>query len=298
MSHPDQHPSPQTQPNEWLTDSNGQVALSIRFKGDRLFKEESPYQTVEVFDTHSCGKMLTIDSMVMCTEWDEAAYHEMIAHVPMLTHPSAKDVLVIGAGDGGTIRELMRHPSIEKVTMVEIDEAVVRASKLFLPTISSALNDPKLTLLIDDGIRFVHDAQDASYDLIIIDSSDPVGPSEGLFTASFYQEVYRILRPGGIITVQSESPSFNPKAFTELNPCLKKIFGQDKVHCYLVFIPTYPTGLWSLTYCSKDGPHPITDFDRTRSAEFAQTHGLRYYNEDVHQAAFCLPTYIRKMIES
>ena len=205
---------------------------------------------------------------------------------------------MIGAGDGGTIRELMRHPSIEKVTMVEIDEAVVRASKLFLPTISSALNDPKLTLLIDDGIKFVHDAQDASYDLIIIDSSDPVGPSEGLFTASFYQEVYRILRPGGIITVQSESPSFNPKAFTELNPCLKKIFGQDSVHCYLVFIPTYPTGLWSLTYCSKDGPHPIADFDRSRSAEFARTHGLHYYNEEVHQAAFCLPTYIRKMIES
>jgi spermidine synthase len=296
MSHPDQPASPQTQPNEWLTDSNGQIALSVRFKGDRLFKEESPYQTVEVFDTHSCGKMLTIDSMVMCTEWDEAAYHEMIAHVPMLTHPSIQDVLVIGAGDGGTIRELMRHPGIKQVTMVEIDEAVVRASKLFLPTISSALEDPKLTLLIDDGIKFVQNANDASYDLVIIDSSDPVGPSEGLFTASFYQEVYRILRPGGLITVQSESPSFNPKAFTELNPCLKGIFGQDQVHCYLVFIPTYPTGLWSLTYCSKDGPHPIADLDRAKSAAFAKENGLRYYNEDVHQAAFCLPTYIRNMI--
>lgn len=298
MSHPDQPASPQTHPNEWLTDSNGQIAFSVRFKGDRLFKEESPYQTVEVFDTHHCGKMLTIDSMVMCTEWDEAAYHEMIAHVPMLTHPGIKDVLVIGAGDGGTIRELMRHPSVEKVTMVEIDEAVVRASKIHLPTISSAFDHPKLTLLIDDGIKFVHDAQDASYDLIIIDSSDPVGPSEGLFSESFYQEVHRILRPGGVITVQSESPSFNPKAFTDLNPCLKRVFGVDQVHCYLVFIPTYPTGLWSLTYCSKNGPHPVKDLDRAKSAAFAQDHNLRYYNEDVHQAAFCLPTYIRNMIEA
>lgn len=297
MPHPDHPASPQNQPNEWLTDSNGELALSIRFKGDRLFQEQSPYQTVEVFDTRSCGKMLTIDSMVMCTEWDEAAYHEMITHVPMLTHPEIKDVLVIGAGDGGTIRELMRHSSVEKVVMVEIDEAVVRASKLFLPTISSAFDNPKLTLLIDDGIKFVSDAADASYDLVIIDSSDPVGPSEGLFTKSFYEDVHRILRPGGVITVQSESPSFNPKAFTELNPCLKAVFGDDQVHCYLVFIPTYPTGLWSLTYCSKDGPHPLKQFDAAKSAAFAKEHGLRYYNEDVHTAAFSLPTYIRNMID-
>lgn len=288
--------SPQSHPHEWLTDSNGQIALSVRFRGDRLFQETSLYQTVEVFDTYSCGKMLTIDSMVMCTEWDEAAYHEMIAQVPMLTHPGVKDVLVIGAGDGGTIRELLRHPGVERVTMVEIDEAVVRASKQFLPTLSSAFDNPKLNLLIDDGIKFVHDAADESYDLVIIDSSDPVGPSEGLFTQSFYEDVYRILRQGGVVTVQSESPSFNPKAFTELNQCLKTVFGGDRVHCYLVFIPTYPTGLWSLTYCSKNGPHPLKDFDREKATQFAEANGLRYYNADVHQAAFCLPTYIRKMI--
>ncbi|OUC14826.1 MAG: spermidine synthase [Alkalinema sp. CACIAM 70d] len=296
MTHPEPA-SPQTQPNEWLTDSNGQIALSIRFRGDRLFQEQSPYQTVEVFDTYSCGKMLTIDSMVMCTEWDEAAYHEMITHVPMQTHPTVKDVLVIGAGDGGTIRELMRYSTIETVTMVEIDEAVIRASKEWLPTISSAFGDPRLTLLVDDGIKFVHDATDASYDLIIIDSSDPVGPSEGLFTQSFYEDVHRILRPGGVITVQSESPSFNPKAFTELNACLKQVFGRDRVHCYLVFIPTYPTGLWSLTYCAKGNLHPLQNFDRAQAEQFAENNGLRYYNADVHQAAFCLPTYIRKMTE-
>jgi spermidine synthase len=284
-------------PAQWVTDSNGKMALSIHIKGDRLFKEDSPYQTVEVFDTYGNGKMLTIDRMVMCTEADEASYHEMIAHVPMQTHPGVKDVLVIGAGDGGTIRELVRYPEIEQITMVEIDEAVVRASQQFLPTISSAFNHPKLNLLIDDGIKFVKNAADSSYDLIIIDSSDPVGPSEGLFSKAFYEDVYRCLRQGGVVTVQSESPPFNPKAFVELNQCLKQVFGDEEVHCYLVFIPMYPTGMWSLTYCSKQGPHPVENCDRDKATKFAKEQNLRYYNADVHQAAFCLPTYVRQMLD-
>jgi spermidine synthase len=294
---PDSISTPQSHPTEWLTDSNGQIALSIRYKDQPIFQEQSPYQTVEVFDTHSCGKMLTIDSMVMCTEWDEAAYHEMIAQVPMLVHPQVQDVLVIGAGDGGTIREILRHDTVRSITMVEIDEAVIRASKQFLPGISSAFGDPRLNLRVDDGIKFVADAAADSYDLIVIDSSDPVGPSEGLFTQSFYEGVFRALRSGGVITVQSESPSFNPKAFTELNACLKTVFGQDSVHCYLVHIPTYPTGMWSLTYCRKQGPHPIQDFDHAKAAAFTDQHGLRYYNADLHSAAFCLPTYVRNMIK-
>jgi spermidine synthase len=296
MTTPEQTASPQLNPDEWVTDSNGRVALSIRFQGESLFKEQSPFQTVEVFNTHDRGKMLTIDRMVMCTEADEAAYHEMIAHVPMLTHPGVKDVLVIGAGDGGTIRELVRHPGIEKITMVEIDEAVVRASKQFLPTISSALEHPKLNLLIDDGIKYLQNAADNAYDLVIIDSSDPVGPSEGLFSKAFYEDVYRALRPGGVVTIQSESPIFHQKAFVELNQCLKQVFGKDSVHCYLVFIPMYPTGMWSLTYCSKQGPHPVKTFDYSRAVEFAALHDLRYYNADVHLAAFATPTYIKKMI--
>jgi spermidine synthase len=298
------HPAPSTPAapaalsalNNWLIDSNGQTALSIRYEGDCLFREVSPYQTVEVFETCNYGKMLTIDSMVMCTEWDEAAYHEMITHVALLTQPKVTDVLVIGGGDGGTIREVLRHPGVERVTMVEIDDAVVRASKEFLPTLAVEFDNPKLNLLIDDGIKFVQNSPDNAYDLIIIDSSDPVGPSEGLFTESFYNDIYRCLRPGGVVTVQSESPPFNRSAFIDLNQCLKKVFGQDSVHCYLVFIPTYPMGMWSLTYCSKQGPHPLQDFDADRATKFAQANGLRYYNAGVHQAAFCLPTYIQSMI--
>jgi spermidine synthase len=283
-------------PQDWVTDSNGKVALSIKIAGDRLFHEQSPYQTVEVFDTPGNGKMLTIDRMVMCTEKDEAAYHEMLVHVPMFTKRDVQDVLVIGAGDGGTIRELVRHPQVEKITMVEIDEAVVRASKLFFPTISSALGHPNLNLLIDDGIKFVAAAAAESYDLVIIDSSDPVGPSEGLFSKSFYQDVQRILRPTGAVAIQSESPAFYPGPFQELNQCLKEVFGRDFVQCYLVFITMYPTGLWSLTYCSKQGPHPVRDFDRAAAEQFVAKEPLYYYNPDLHQAAFCLPNYIKKAI--
>ncbi|MDJ0734193.1 MAG: polyamine aminopropyltransferase [Nostocaceae cyanobacterium] len=285
-------------PAEWVIDHNGKTALAIRIQGDRLFQEASPYQVVEVFETYDRGKMLTIDRMVMCTEADEASYHEMIAHTPMLTHPGVKDVLVIGGGDGGTIRELVRHPGIERITMVEIDEVVVKASKQFLPTISCAFDHPKLNLLIDDGIKFVQNAADASYDLVIIDSSDPVGPSSGLFTQSFYQDVYRCLRPGGVVTIQSESPLFHPQAFVDLNYCLKQVFGFDSVHLYLVFIPMYPMGLWSLTYCSKGGVHPIKNFDYEKATQFTKKHNLNYYNPDVHQAAFVLPNYIQKIVEN
>ncbi|GAB4386505.1 MAG: hypothetical protein Kow00121_53240 [Elainellaceae cyanobacterium] len=281
----------------WFTDRNENIALSIRHKGDRVFRQKSPFQTVEIYDTFEYGKMLTVDSMVMCSENDENAYHEMITHVPILTHPQVKDVLIIGGGDGGSIREILRHPQIEKVTMVEIDEVVVKASKQFLPTLSTAFDDPKLNLIIDDGIKYVQEAADESFDLIVIDSSDPVGPSEGLFSPNFYKQVYRCLRQGGVMTAQSESPRFNQKAFIDLNRCLKSIFGAEFVHCYLAFIPTYPTGMWSFTYCSKNGPHPLENLDRDRSTDFAQAQNLQYYNTGIHQAAFCLPTFIQTMLK-
>lgn len=279
----------------WFTDRNENVALSIRHKGDRVFREKSPFQTVEVYNTFEYGKMLTVDSMVMCSEKDENAYHEMITHVPILTHNNVKDVLIIGGGDGGSAREILRHP-VETLTMVEIDEVVVKASREFLPTLSSSFDNPRLNLIIDDGIKFVREAPDASYDLIVIDSSDPVGPAEGLFSPAFYQDVYRCLRPGGVMTAQSESPRFNQPAFVELNRCLKAIFKPDAVHCYLAFIPTYPTGMWSFTYCSKDGPHPVKSFDSERSTQFAQDQNLQYYNAGIHQAAFCLPTFVQTML--
>lgn len=280
----------------WFTDKDDNIALSIRHKGDRLFQEQSPYQLVEIFDTFKYGKMLTVDKMVMCSEKDETAYHEMIVHVPLLVNPTVKNVLVIGGGDGGSVREILRHSQIESITMVEIDEAVVRASRKFLPSLSSSLDDPKLDLIIGDGIEYLSKATDESFDLIVVDASDPIGPARGLFSHDFYCDVYRALTPEGVMVAQSESPRFNQVAFLKLTHCLQDIFTAENVHTYLAFIQTYPTGMWSFTYCSKNGTHPVKALNVTKSTHFATTHHLDYYNSDVHQAAFCLPTFIQKLL--
>lgn len=169
-----------------------------------LFSEQTPYQKVEVFETDTWGNLMTIDGMVMLSEKDEFVYHEMLAHVAMFAHPNPEKVLIIGGGDGGTAREVLRHPSVKKVDMVEIDEAVVRASKEFLPNVG-AWGDPRLNVLFEDGIAFVK-AADAEYDVVIIDGSDPVGPAEGLFEKDFFEYCYFALKDEGILTGQTESP--------------------------------------------------------------------------------------------
>jgi spermidine synthase len=280
----------------WFTDKDDNIALSIRHKGDRLFQEKSPYQLVEIYDTFKYGKMLTVDKMVMCSEKDETAYHEMIVHVPMVANPSIKNVLVIGGGDGGSVREILKHSQVESVTMVEIDEVVVRASREFLPSLSSSLDDPKLKLIIGDGINYLEQVADESFDFIVVDSSDPVGPSVGLFSADFYKNVYRALTPNGVMAAQSESPRFNQEAFVDLSHCLQDVFSPENVHTYLAFIQTYPTGMWSFTYGTKGGIHPVSSLNAEAATEFAQAHGLKYYNSAIHQAAFCLPTFIQTML--
>lgn len=279
----------------WFTERDDKIALSLKHDG-KLYDVQSDFQKVLVFKTQAYGNMLTLDGMVMTTEKDEYVYHEMITHVPMLTHPDPKRALVIGGGDGGTARELLKHESLEEVVMVEIDDKVIEASKMHLPSIASALDHPKLNLIIDDGIKYVNDAKDGSFDLVIVDSTDPVGPAEGLFTVAFYKEVHRILSDNGIMVTQSESPRFNSKVFQEIYQTYRGIFGQDNVHCYLAYIPTYPTGMWSFSYSSKGAAHPIEGYDEDKSAAFTKANGLKYYNEGIHKAAFSLPSFVKEMI--
>ena len=280
----------------WFTERDENIALSLKHHG-KLYEEQSDYQKVEVYETLAYGNMLTLDGLVMCTEKDEYVYHEMIAHVPMLTHGQVRKALIIGGGDGGTARELLKHPGIEELVMVEIDNKVVEASKRYLPGISSALNHPKLNLIIDDGIKYVSKRADESFDLVIVDSTDPVGPSEGLFTEAFYRDVYRILQPAGVMVTQSESPRFNNKVFKEIYTCYREIFGPSHVHCYLAYIPSYPTGMWSFSYSTKDGKHPIRDFDNQKVESFVMANSLNYYNPHIHKAAFALPNFVREMVE-
>jgi spermidine synthase len=220
----------------------------------------------------------------------------MIVHPVMQTHPKAQRVLVIGGGDGGTVRELVKYPSLEKVTMVEIDEAVVRASKEFLPTLSCEFGNPKLDLRIADGIKYVKEIEDQSFDVIIVDGSDPVGPAEGLFTEAFYRDCKRALRDGGLLVTQGESPLFQEKAFKGVNACLKGIFGADKVHTLLFFAPSYPTGMWSHQVAAKGSLNPAKDFSADAARAFTSKHNLKYYSEKVHEAAFQLPGFVKTML--
>lgn len=291
--------------NVWFTDKDENQALSLRYTGDVLFDEKSEFQRVRILESYSYGKMLTIDDMVMCTEKDESHYHEMITHPAVQAFQSVqgpiKNALVIGGGDGGTIRELFKYNSIEKVTMVEIDEAVVRACKLHLPSISREFSNPKLDLIIGDGIKFAAETKE-QYDVIVVDGSDPEGPAQGLFTKEFYANCMKALKPNGVLITQGESPMFHAQTFVELNGCLKSVFGQNNVHTMLFHATTYPSGMWSLQMAVKGQYNPVQDIKKDQVQKFVSgltgNNALKYYNEDLHSAAFSLPTFVKQMLNS
>ena len=286
--------------NVWFTERDDTIALSLRHTGEVLYRKHSPYQKVEVYDTFAYGKMLTLDGMVMTTEKDEYVYHEMMAHVPMQTHPNPENVLIIGGGDGGVLREVTRYEQLKQATLVEIDELVIEATKLHLPQLAVGFEHPKANVLVEDGIKFVMNAESESYDIVMVDSTDPFpeGPGERLFTDEFYENVFRILKPNGIMITQSESPRYNAKTFQALYKTYRKIFGNENVFCYLANTPTYPAGIWSFSYNAKgENIHPLKNYDRNKVREFSRKHGLKYYNEDIHPAAFALPGYVKEMLE-
>ncbi len=287
---------PQFKRNVWFTDKDENIALSLRHTGQLLYDQQSPYQRVRVLESYAYGKTLLIDDMVMCTEKDEFVYHEMIVHVPVFIHGKVRRALVIGGGDGGTVREILKHQDIEEVVMVEIDEKVVEASTLHLPTLSAQLSHPKLSLKIEDGIDFMANCPSSTFDLIIIDGSDPEGPAKGLFSLQFYKDCHRVLKQGGVLNLQSEGPLFNTAAFLELNKCTQTIFGKDSSHCYLAYISTYPTGMWSFITAQKSSALNYAKFDISGAALFSQHHRLQYYTPQMHFAAFALPPFVREMM--
>jgi spermidine synthase len=282
--------------NVWFTDKDENQALSLRFTGEVFFDVQSPFQRVRILESYKYGKMLALDDMVMTTINDEFHYHEMIAHPAMFTHGNAKNVLVIGGGDGGTVREVLKHSTVEKVTMVEIDGEVINACKEYLPTIAAAFDHPKLNLIVDDGIAFIKQAEKESYDIIIIDGSDPVGPAEGLFSVEFYTNCFNALKEGGILVAQGESPKFNEKAFSELNHTLQDIFGATNAPVSLFFVPTYPTGMWSFQYGLKNANHPKDISNSSIIDSFVEEKGLQYYNSDVHKGSFATPNFVKQLI--
>ncbi|MEX1055731.1 MAG: polyamine aminopropyltransferase [Rhodothermales bacterium] len=273
-----------------------EARTGITFGVNRLlYSARSEFQDIQVMQTDAYGKLLTLDGLVMMTERDEFVYHEMITHPAMNLLASPRRVLVVGGGDGGTVREVLRYGEVEHVDLVEIDGDVIDVSREFFPSVSSALDDPRLTIHVRDGIEFVRMTDAASYDLVIIDSTDPVGIAEGLFGEEFYRDCARILNDGGIFVSQSESPfdATFQSTIANARDLLDRLFGRTFV--YLAHIPTYPTGTWSFTLTTK-GLHPIDDFNPARvverTGEFAAE--LKYYNAAVHLGAFALPNFARQ----
>ena len=260
----------------------------------QLHSEESKFQRIDFFESKEFGRFFTLDGLMMVTEKDEFIYHDMITHVAMATNPSIKKVLVIGAGDGGTVRELTRYNTIEKIDMVEIDERVVRLCEEYIPVTASKLTDERVSLYFEDGIEFVKNTKE-KYDLIIVDSTDPIGPGEGLFTVEFYTNCYNLLSDEGILINQHESPYYDKdrKELVRTRQKIKNIFEISRV--YQAHIPTYPSGHWLFGFASKKYD-PVKDIKVEEWKKFNLD--TKYYNTDLHVGAFALPTYVNKLMET
>lgn len=277
----------------WYTEEHTKnVRFSIKVK-EHLFSEKSEFQQIDIFDSEEFGKFLTIDGLMMLTEKDEFIYHETIVHTPMAVHPNPKTILVIGAGDGGVIRELSRYSDVEKIDLVEIDELVIKASKHYLPQTASEFNDPRVTVYIQDGLKFVRSKVN-KYDLIIVDSTDPIGPGEGLFTREFYGNCFNALKDDGIMVNQHESPFYKNTtiAMQRAHKRVKESFPIAMV--YQAHIPTYPSGYWLFGFASKKY-HPINDLNLRWLNNKIIT---KYYNIDLHKGSFALPNYVKELLNN
>lgn len=276
----------------WFTEHHTPNA-KFSIKVDRqLYSGQSDFQRIDVFESKDFGIFLTLDGYMMLTEKDEFIYHEMIVHVPMAVHPNAKKVLVIGAGDGGAIRELTRYPSIEHIDLVEIDPLVIEVCEQYLPFTACRLNDPRVSIHNADGLKYIR-SHENEYDIIIVDSTDPFGPGEGLFTKEFYGNCYKALKEDGIMVNQHESP-FYPQDALAMQRAHKRIVESFPIsRVYQAHIPTYPSGHWLFGFASKKY-HPVKDLNAV--AWNLLGFNTKYYTTQLHKGAFYLPAYVEEML--
>ncbi|MCX6116416.1 MAG: polyamine aminopropyltransferase, partial [Proteobacteria bacterium] len=269
----------------WATEQEADLIRTGWSVSDVLFSGKSEFQTVDVVNTKAYGKMLLLDGLVMITDADEFVYHEMISHVPVCLHKSPKKVVVIGGGDGGTVRELLKYPEIEEIILCEIDELVIEASRRFFPEVSSCLfqNNPKVKVKVGDGVAFVKELKN-EIDIVLIDSTDPIGPGEGLFSSQFYRDVASALKPGGVMAAQSESPWFDRESLIRIHRNIAAGFSFQQ--SMIAPIPTYPRGTWSWTVASQESIHSKRfDLNRFKKVESS----LKYLNIGTLQGVFDIP---------
>jgi spermidine synthase len=270
----------------WVHENYKEI-LQVGFRVERtLFSGESEFQRIDIVEADGFGRMLFNDGAVMLSERDEFVYHEMISHVPLFVAPHPRRVLVIGGGDGGTVREVLRHPSVEYCRLVEIDPLVLEGCRKHIPKTAASLDDPRVEVRVEDGVKHVAETSDR-FDVVLVDSSDPIGPAAPLFGPAFYADVRRVLADDGIVVSQAESAFYEIETQRGLLAILGRCF--PRVHLYNYSNLTYPGGLWSFSFASKGDRCPIADLDTRRLA--ACGIDFRYYGERQHRAAFVLPAF-------
>ena len=258
-----------------------------------LYSKVSDFQQIDIFETPEFGRVLALDGSVMLTERDEFIYDEMITHVPMSVHPGITDILVIGAGDGGVVKELCRYDRVKRIDLVEMDPDVISACRTYLPENASRLDDARVHIHYENALRYIRRCKD-EYDLIIVDSTDPFGPSEGFFTLEFYGICYNALREDGIMVNQQGSPFYKHDA-EAMQRCHKRIFNTFPISkVYQAHIPTYAAGYWTFGFASKKY-HPVDDLDV--GAWQALNLRTKYYTPRLHVGAFCLPAFLEELLQ-
>ena len=265
-------------------------AFSLKLK-DRVYQEQSPYQLIEIYETESFGTLMTLDGLVMLTDRDNFIYHEMLTHPALFTHPQPRRVLIIGGGDCGTLREVLKHQQVQQAVLVEIDERVTRVAERFFPELCEANSDPRARFQFHDGIRWTASAADGSYDVIIVDSTDPVGPAAGLYSHGFYRDCHRALGGNGVLVAQSESPLYHPHLIKTMRARMAEAGFQDVASLHFPQC-TYPSGWWSATLACKDAS--ASAFRESDAA--AATFATRYYSHLTHQGAMALPPFLQRAI--
>jgi len=280
------------QPDEhWFTEEYTACGSAFSMKiTEKLHEEQSTIQHIEIYQTEHFGKLMVIDGCVMLTDRDNFIYHEMITHPALVTHRCPERVVIIGGGDCGTLREVLKHKDLKEVWQIDIDERVTRLAERFFPQLCDRNDDSRARFKFGDGIAWIKQAPQAEYDVIIVDSTDPVGPAEGLFSIDFYRNCRRALRPDGIIVQQSESPLYHANLIKEMHSAMKA--GGFMTTRTLTFPQcSYPSGWWSVTMAGSTDA--LSNTPRFREAGTLDT---RYYNEDVHQAALSMPNFLKTIL--
>ena len=275
----------------WFTEKHTPNAgLTLKIKRT-LYSNRSEYQQINVLETEEFGRLLLLDGLVMTTERDEAIYHEMLVHPPLHIHPGSENVLIIGGGDGGAVREALKYPGLRGVTLCEIDREVVEVARRFFPRLSKGLDDPRVEVVFEDGSRILQDL-DNQLDVILVDSTDPIGAAKALFTKKFYSSCHKALKEGGILCAQSESPIYHTDIIRSIKADLLEAGFQD-VRFYTAPVPTYPGGFWSWVIASKK------EIKISDQAPLPREHyeAMYYFNREILKAAFCLPNFFKKALE-